>query len=74
MPEKRFLEDRRHQGIRNLLTYQGGRSEVVWAGVGTYPLGRAEMEVLTGEIAATRATKLNAQKLSGIKPYSKHGF
>ena len=74
VPEQRFLEDQEnHQGVSTLMR-RGGSSEVVWAGVGSYPLGPREMEVLMGEIAQRRAAQHKVQKLQGPKPYSRHGY
>jgi hypothetical protein len=74
-PEGAFLRDtRQHQGIRNLTTHQGGQQNVVWAGVGTYPLEKQEMTNITASIVEQRSKKYKMQKLSGHKPYSRHGY
>ena len=74
-PEVRFAQDiQQHQAVRNLMTYERGRSDVVWTGVGTYPLGPEEMSKITERIVEERSKKLHAQKLRGPKPYSRHGY
>jgi hypothetical protein len=74
-PEGAFLSDtRQHQGIRNFMVHQGGHQNVVWAGVGTYPLGKKEMTNITESIVEQRSKKYKMQKLSGHKPYSRHGY
>ena len=74
-PEARFAQDiQQHQTIRNMMTYQQGRSDVVWSGVGQYPLGPEEMSRITEKIVEERSKKLHAQKLRGPKPYSRHGY
>ena len=74
-PEARFAQDvQQHQAVRNLISYDGGRSDVVWTGVGQYPLGPEEMSRITEKIVEERSKKLHAQKLRGPKPYSRHGF
>mmetsp|Transcript_19770 Transcript_19770/g.36825 ORF Transcript_19770/g.36825 Transcript_19770/m.36825 type:complete len:288 (-) Transcript_19770:22-885(-) len=84
VPEKRFSEDaRKHQGVRNLLAYQQGRSDVVWAGsaagsVGSSragaPGGTSTMKAITEGIVEQRAQEQHLQKLKGPKPYSRHGY
>lgn len=74
-PERAFAADKRkHKGVRDMLTYQSGKSSVVWAGTGTFPLGPKEMASITSKIVARRAETLQIQKLSGPKPYSRHGW
>ncbi len=74
-PEARFAQDiQHHQAVRNLMTYDGGRSDVVWTGVGQFPLGPDEMSRITEKIVEERSKKLHAQKLRGPKPYSRHGY
>ena len=74
-PEQALLRDtKNHQGVKNMMTYQGGEQDVVWAGVGTYPLGKQEMESITAKIVNQRSKKYQLAKLSGPKPYSAHGF
>ena len=73
--EERFrLDSKKHQGVKNLLTYQGGKSEVVWAAVGTFPVGHAQMQEISEHVCSDRASMNQAQKLNGPKPYSSHGF
>ena len=75
VPERAMASDaRQHKGVRDMMTYQGGRSNVVWAGTGTFPLGPKEMKTITNGIVARRAETLQIQKLSGPKPYSRHGW
>lgn len=74
-PEQKFAQDAsQHQAVRNMLTYESGRSNVVWAGTGSYPLGPQEMQSITSSIVERRAKELHMQKLSGPKPYSRHGY
>jgi len=74
-PGSNFQEDaRRHQGIRNLLAYEEGRSAVVWAGTGGGVCGPQEMELITERIVEQRAREQHLQKLQGAKPYSRHSY
>jgi hypothetical protein len=73
--EEKFARDASsHQNVKNLLTYEQGRSEVVWAGCGTFPLGHEQMLQVRTQICDARAQRNASEKLSGPKPYSKHGF
>jgi hypothetical protein len=84
VPEQRFAEDStQHQGVRNLLTYQEGRSEVVWAGTSAAAAsigagggggGGGTMENITQSIVEQRAQEQHLDKLRGPKPYSRHGY
>ena len=74
-PEAAFETDqKKHQGIRNLMQRQNGQSKVVWAGAGTFPLGQAEMRSITDEIVDQRSKQFQLRKLRGHKPYSRHGY
>ncbi|KAK3237602.1 hypothetical protein CYMTET_52333 [Cymbomonas tetramitiformis] len=74
-PEERFRLDRQeHQAINNLVSYQGGTPHVVWAGTGTFPIGQEEMATMRTAVASSRAARNNVEKLSGPKPYSRHGY
>ena len=74
-PEGAFVSDtKNHQSVRNLMSYQGGQQEVVWAGVGTFPIGPEEMQNITESIVEQRSMKFLCAKLRGPKPYSRHGF
>jgi hypothetical protein len=48
----------------------------VWAGVGqrVAGVGDVEMTAIREAIVEDRSKRLQIQKLSGIKPYSRHGF
>jgi hypothetical protein len=71
-PEESFAEDaRRHQGIKNLLSYEEGRSAVVWSGVAP---AAGDMERITARIVEARAREQHLQKLQSPKPYSRHGY
>ena len=73
--EGAFVRDTaQHQSIRNLTEYEGGNQNVVWAGVGQYPLNAEAMQEITSSIVEQRSKKYQMQKLSGHKPYSKHGY
>ena len=78
VPEKQFSEDAsQHQAVRNLLTYEQGKSEVVWAGTGALSRaggGADTMENITKRIVDERAKELELNKLRGPKPYSRHGY
>ena len=75
VPERAMAHDaRKHKGVRDMMTYQGGRSNVVWAGTGSFPLGPNEMKTITTKIVERRAQTLKIQKLGGPKPYSRHGW
>lgn len=49
---------------------------MVWAGVGqrVAGVGEGEMMAIREAIVEDRSKRLQIQKLSGIKPYSAHGF
>jgi len=72
MPERQFLLDRRHheQAL-------AGKQEpsIVWVGVsgGAGGLSDAQMTEVRRAVADGRAERLQAKKLSDIKPYSRHG-
>lgn len=77
VPEKRFVEDAaKHQPVRNLLTYEQGRSDVVWAGTATPSSigGEDTMRDITQRIVDQRAKEQHLNKLRGPKPYSRHGY
>jgi hypothetical protein len=73
-PEVRYQQDiNKHQAVKNLVTQQQGRSEVVWSGrSGT--MAAADMQSITESIVGRRAAELQAEKLGGPKPYSSHGY
>ena len=50
------------------------RAEVVWAGVGRGTVGQPDMDAMREAVAAERAARLRVGKLSGPKPYSRHGW
>lgn len=52
----------------------GGRTQVVWAGVGRKiaGLGDYEMAMVRDQVAEARAGRLHLRKLESIKPYSRH--
>jgi len=72
MPERQFLLDLRHH--EHALA---GKQEpsIVWAGVsdGAGGLNDAQMTEVRRAVADGRADRLQAKKLSDIKPYSHHG-
>jgi len=73
--EERFKIDKKaHQSVKNLLTYENGKSEVVWAGSGTFPVGHEQMKAMRTHICEARAERNNIEKLTGPKPYSRHGY
>jgi hypothetical protein len=78
VPEKSFSQDaKQHQGVRNLLTYQDGRSDVVWAGSAAISVGAGSsslMQTITHGIVEKRAQDHQLEKLKGPKPYSRHGY
>lgn len=82
VPEGRFADDAaQHQGVRNLLRYQTGSSEVVWAGsaaplsvMTTSGEGRSVMQTITQGIVQQRMQAQHLEKLQGPKPYSRHGY
>eukprot|EP00929_Paragymnodinium_shiwhaense_P094990 TRINITY_DN55911_c0_g2_i4.p2 TRINITY_DN55911_c0_g2~~TRINITY_DN55911_c0_g2_i4.p2 ORF type:complete len:285 (+),score=51.34 TRINITY_DN55911_c0_g2_i4:77-931(+) len=72
VPERQFALDRRQ--------YEGALSHkaepnLVWVGMsgGHGGLNEAEMTEVRRNVASARAERLQAQKLSDIKPYSRHG-
>lgn len=76
-PEVAFRRDvTEHRGVARLLGGGGGSSRVVWAGVGRRiaGLGEAEIATVTQSVAADRSARLRVTQLSGIKPYSRHGY
>lgn len=75
VPEDAMAGDvSRHQAVKNMLTYESGSSKVVWAGTGRGVVGNKEMEAITKCILDKRTAELNAEKLRGPKPYSRHGY
>jgi hypothetical protein len=82
VPERSFSDDAaRHLGVRNLLGYQEGSSEVVWAGTSAVPVGIGgivggvdTMQSITQSIVQKRAQEHHLEKLRGPKPYSRHGY
>lgn len=76
VPEARFSEDtKNHQDVRNMMTYEGGRSKVVWAGTAALPGESSKvMQGITSNIVDRRSEELRIEKLGGTKPYSRHGY
>lgn len=73
-PEICFNQDtQRHQAVKNLITHQGGRSEVVRTGRSS-AIDAMDMQSVTNSIVERRAADLQAEKLKGPKPYSRHGY
>ena len=76
-PERQYLEDGRSSSqVSRLLTAERGSSRVVWAGIGrrVAGVGEGEMAVLRQAVVDDRAARNRVEKLSGIKPYSAHGW
>jgi len=73
--EKQFkLDYESNANINQVVNHNQGSTEVVWAGYGTGPIGKPEMDEIRKNIEHSRAERLNIQKLSGVKPYSRHGY
>lgn len=72
VPERQFLLDRRHHE-----TVLAGKQEpsIVWVGIsgGAGGLSEPQMTEVRRAVAGSRAERLQAKKLSDIKPYSRHG-
>jgi hypothetical protein len=74
-PERRFIEDvDAHAGVNELLSRKCGSTAVVWAGCGRGPVGEGEMARIRSEIVEDRSRRMETEKLSSIKPYSRHGW
>eukprot|EP00440_Ansanella_granifera_P045403 gb/GFBE01049192.1/.p1 GENE.gb/GFBE01049192.1/~~gb/GFBE01049192.1/.p1 ORF type:complete len:278 (+),score=44.17 gb/GFBE01049192.1/:1-834(+) len=72
MPERQFaLDQRQHEDL--LVKHKD--PSLVWVGIsgGRGGLNEAEMAEVRRQVASSRAERLHAQKLSDIKPYSRHG-
>lgn len=71
-----YQDGQSHRSVADLLTRGRGSSKVVWAGVGqrVAGVGDIEMTAIREAIVEDRSKRLQVQKLSGVKPYSKHGF
>lgn len=73
-PENSYREDvAGHQAVKNLITHQAGRSEVVWVGKSA-AMNSADMQNITKHIIDKRSADMQAEKLKGPKPYSRHGY
>jgi hypothetical protein len=73
--EKQFMLDYKgNKTVHKIVNREQGSTDVVWAGYGSGPVGKAEMDEIRTSIAHNRAERLNIQKLGGTKPYSKHGY
>lgn len=74
MPERQYLLDKRQHGPN--LPSEGVEPKLVWVGLsgaGAGGLSDAQMAEVRRSVANSRADRLHAQKLSDIKPYSRHG-
>jgi len=72
LPERQFLLDRKRHGE----ALAGSEdAALVWVGVsgGRGGLSEAQMTEVRRAVTDARADRLRAQKLSDIKPYSRHG-
>lgn len=71
-PERQFLLDKRHHE-KALSTHK--EPALVWVGMsgGSGGLSDAQMTEVRRAVADTRADRLQAKKLSDVKPYSRHG-
>mmetsp|Transcript_67021 Transcript_67021/g.119228 ORF Transcript_67021/g.119228 Transcript_67021/m.119228 type:complete len:264 (+) Transcript_67021:131-922(+) len=75
--EKQFHLDDKKEEIRQVTgggREHGASAHVVWAGVGGSGLGEAEMAQVRRAVCDSRANRLQIEKLSSIKPYSRHGY
>lgn len=75
--EKQFHLDDKKEEIRQVTgggREKGASAQVVWAGVGGAGLGEAEMAQVRRAVCDSRASRLQIEKLSSIKPYSRHGY
>ena len=69
------MDQRENQEVRRTMAMAGpsGGSRVVWAGVGRGPVGESEMKAIRKAIVNDRSARQHVKKLSGPKPYSRHG-
>ena len=76
-PEKKFMIDREDNASVGALLKRDTRAQaqLVWAGIGrrSRGCGEGEMAVVRRDIVGERASRLHAEKLGGIKPFSRHG-
>ncbi|CAE8700391.1 unnamed protein product [Polarella glacialis] len=72
LPERQLALDQRH--YEDVLP-KSGKASIVWVGIsgGRGGMDEAEMAEVRRQVASSRADRLQAQKLSDIKPYSRHG-
>mmetsp|Transcript_6302 Transcript_6302/g.11855 ORF Transcript_6302/g.11855 Transcript_6302/m.11855 type:complete len:234 (+) Transcript_6302:3-704(+) len=74
LPEERFrLDCQQHHEVGRILQHQGASSEVVWAGIGRGVVGAQEMSDICCTIQNDRSARQQVKKLTGVKPYSRHG-
>ncbi len=67
------LDTLEHDSVRGLLQQRGSTS-VVWCGAGSGPVDAEANSAMRRAIVADRAERQRAAKLTGIKPYSRHGW
>jgi len=74
LPEERFrLDSQQNEDVGKMLRRRDGSSEVVWAGIGRGVVGPSEISDICNTIQNDRAERQHVQKLTGVKPYSRHG-
>jgi len=77
LPEQQFqLDYQSHSNVRQLARQRGdapsGSAALVWVGVGSGPVGEAQMARVRQAVVDARAERLSLEKLSSEKPYSRH--
>mmetsp|Transcript_60371 Transcript_60371/g.135965 ORF Transcript_60371/g.135965 Transcript_60371/m.135965 type:complete len:230 (+) Transcript_60371:58-747(+) len=75
LPERQFQIDwQEHSQVRSLASDSpgGGSGHLVWAGIGSGVVGEQEMGRVREAIVHARSERLQLQKLSSEKPYSRH--
>lgn len=79
LPERQFqLDCQQHPAVRDLVSARGGSAapgasgQLVWVGVGAGQVGEAEMTRVREAVVDARAERFRLEKLSGVKPYSRH--
>lgn len=77
MPERQFQLDWQNNATVRELCQQhgdapGSSGKLVWVGVGSGPVGEQEMGRVRQAVVDARAERLQLQKLSSEKPYSRH--
>mmetsp|Transcript_42478 Transcript_42478/g.77075 ORF Transcript_42478/g.77075 Transcript_42478/m.77075 type:complete len:228 (-) Transcript_42478:154-837(-) len=75
LPERQFqLDWQEHSQVRSLASDSpgGGSGHLVWAGIGSGVVGEHEMGRVREAIVHARSERLQLQKLSSEKPYSRH--